>query len=194
MSRIVLASKSPRRKELLENIGLKFEVFVTDADESIVSKELAPGDYVCELSKIKAEAAANAITDKNTLVIGADTVVVSEDGQILGKPLGKADAVATLKMLSGRTHSVYTGVTVTGCGHSASSYERTDVTFRCLTDKEINHYVENFTVTDKAGSYGIQEYASIFVKKIEGDYFNIVGLPMCRLATMIYEEYGEELI
>ncbi len=196
MRRVVLASKSPRRKELLENIGLKFEVLVTDADESGVSKELAPGEYVCELSRIKANAAASLINDNNSFVIGADTVVVSEKGEIMGKPLDKLDAVATLKMLSGKNHAVYTGITVadTCSGRTVSAYEKTDVTFRTLTDREINHYVDNFSVLDKAGSYGIQEYASIFVKRIEGDYFNIVGLPLCRLATMIYEEYGEELV
>lgn len=196
MRRIILASKSPRRKELLENIGLKFDVLVTDADESIVSKNLAPGEYVRELSAIKAKAAAEKIGFEDAFVIGADTVVVSQSGEIIGKPADREDAVNTLKQLSGKVHYVYTGITVINTFRAkvASDFEKTAVTFRELTDREINYYVDNFSVLDKAGSYGIQEYASIFVSKIEGDYFNIVGLPVCRLATMISEEYGEELI
>ncbi len=194
MRKIMLASKSPRRKELLENIGVKFSVMITDTDESVVPKDMEPGLYVRELSLLKANAAA-AYADSNTFVIGADTVVVI-DGTILGKPADRNDAFNMLKRMSGRVHSVYTGVTVvdTNTMHSVSEYEKTDVTFRELSDKEINYYIDNFSVLDKAGSYGIQEYASIFVSKIEGDYFNIVGLPVCRLSTMISKEYGEDLI
>ncbi len=194
MRKILLASKSPRRKELLENIGLKFAVCITDTDESVVPKTLEPGLYVCELSLLKANAASR-IAGKNAFVIGADTVVVA-DGQIIGKPKDRDDAFNMLKMLSGKVHSVYTGVTVidTNDMHCVSQYEKTDVTFRELSDREIYHYIDNFSVCDKAGAYGIQEYASTFVSKIEGDYFNIVGLPVCRLCTMISKEYGEELI
>lgn len=194
MRKVILASKSPRRKELLENIGLKFAVAVTDTNEDIVPKNLEPGLYVRELSLLKANAAAK-LADKHAFVIGADTVVVS-DGEILGKPKDKEDAFRMLSSLSGKTHSVYTGVTVVNTDDmsAVSEYEKTDVTFRELTHGEIEYYINHFSVLDKAGAYGIQEYASVFVSRIEGDYFNIVGLPLCRLCTMISEEYGEELI
>jgi len=194
MRKVMLASKSPRRKELLENIGLKFSVLVTDTDESVVPKDLEPGLYVSELSLLKANAAAK-FAPENTFVIGADTVVLL-DGEILGKPKDREEAFEMLKRMSGRVHSVYTGITVvdTNDMHSVSQYEKTDVTFRELSPREINYYIDNFSVLDKAGSYGIQEYASTFVSRIEGDYFNIVGLPLCRLCTMISKEYGEDLI
>jgi len=195
MHKIVLASKSPRRKELLQNIGVSFSVCVTDTDESIVPKNLNPGLYVCELSLLKANAAAK-VCDKDTFIVGADTVVVDADGNIIGKPADKEDAFNILMSLSGKVHSVYTGVTVvdTNDMHAVSRYEKTDVTFRKLSEKEIIHYIDSCNVLDKAGAYGIQDYAGVFVSRIEGDYFNIVGLPLCLLATMISNEFGEELI
>lgn len=194
MHKIVLASASPRRKELLENIGCRFSVVISDADESSVPKSLEPGMYVSQLSLLKASAAAKHV-GKNALVIGADTVVES-DGKILGKPKDKNDAFNMLKDMSGKTHFVYTGITVidTDDMRALSEYEKTAVTFRELSDKEINFYINNFNVLDKAGSYGIQEYASTFVQRIEGDYFNIVGLPVCRLSEMILKEYGKDLV
>jgi len=194
MRRIVLASKSPRRKELLENIGLKFSIAVCDTDESVVPKDMEPGLYVRELSLIKANAAVR-LCGKNTFIIGADTIV-TYDGKILGKPKNREDAFNTLKTLSGKVHCVYTGISVidTNDMHSVSEYEKTEVSFRELSDREINYYIDNFNVLDKAGSYGIQEYASTFVDCVRGDYFNIVGLPVCRLVTMISKEYGEDLI
>ena len=194
MRKKVLASKSPRRRELLENIGLKFDIVVCDTDESAVSKELEPHLYVRELSLIKALAAAR-LCDKHSFVIGADTVVVHE-GEILGKPKDRQEAAQMLRKLSGKTHCVYTGITVvdTDDMHSVSEYEKTAVEFREITDREIEYYLDNFEVTDKAGAYAIQEYAGTFVRRIEGDYFNIVGLPVCRLCTLVSEEYGEDLI
>lgn len=194
MKKIVLASKSPRRKELLENIGVKFSVIVTDADESAVPKDLEPGLYVRELSLIKATEAAR-YAEKNSYVIGADTVVVY-DGQILGKPKDRDDAIKMLTMLSGKDHYVYTGITVTDADtmESVSEYEKTVVSFKELTSKEIEYYTDNYNVLDKAGSYGIQEFAGRFVKGLQGDYFNVVGLPVCRLCLMFSKEFGEELI
>lgn len=194
MGKIVLASASPRRKELLENIGCKFSVVISDADESNIPKDLEPGTYVRELSLLKASQAAKYV-DKNTLVIGADTVVESE-GRILGKPKDKNEAFEMLKSMSGKTHYVYTGITVvdTNDMHAVSQYEKTAVTMREIPDREINYYIDNFNVLDKAGAYGIQEYASVFVSRIEGDYFNIVGLPLCRLSEMISKEYGVDLV
>ncbi len=194
MRKIVLASASPRRKELLENLGLKFSVAVSDADETVVSKELEPGLYVRELALIKAVSVAK-ICPKNTFVIGADTVVV-HDGQILGKPANREEAYNMLRTLSGGEHYVYTGISVadTDSMHTVSEYEKTTVVMRELTDREINFYIDNFNVMDKAGAYGIQEYASSFVSGIHGDYFNIVGLPVCRLCTLVSKEFGEDLV
>lgn len=194
MRKIILASKSPRRKELLQNIGLNFAVAVSDADESSVSKDTEPALYVKELSMIKAFAVAKHC-DKNTFVIGADTIVV-HNGKILGKPKDRQEAFDMLSALSGDVHYVYTGITVVDTNdlHSVSECEKTTVTMRTLSEREINYYIDNFNVLDKAGSYGIQEYASTFVSSIEGDYFNIVGLPVCRLCTLISREYGEDLI
>lgn len=193
MKNFVLASKSPRRKELLENIGLKFSIMEGDVDERIVPKNLEPKLYVQELAVLKANSVAKSLP-KNTLVIGADTVVI-HNGEVLGKPCDKENAFNMLKKLSGNTHYVYTGVAVldTDSMKIVADYEKTAVTFRKLTDEEIRFYIENFRVTDKAGAYGIQEFAGVFVSKIEGDYFNIVGLPVCKLYTLVKEEFGEEL-
>lgn len=194
MRKIVLASKSPRRKELLENIGLKFSVAVSDADESMISKNTDPGLYVRELSLLKANAVAR-LCEKNTFIIGADTIVV-HNNEILGKPKDRNDAFKMLSNLSGDVHYVYTGISVidTNDMHSVSEYEKTAVKFRNLSEREINYYIDNFNVMDKAGAYGIQEFASTFAESVNGDYFNIVGLPVCRLCTMISKEYGEDLI
>ncbi len=194
MRKIILASKSPRRRELLENIGVKFGVAVSDTDEAAVSKELDPGLYVRELSLLKATAVAKHC-GKHAFVIGADTVVV-HNGEILGKPKDRADAYAMLTRLSGDVHHVYTGISVVNTDdmQAVSEYEKTAVVFRKLTKREIEYYIDNYNVLDKAGSYAIQEYAGAFVSRIEGDYFNIVGLPLCRLCTLISREYGEDLI
>ena len=194
MREIILASKSPRRKELLENIGVKFQILVSDVDESVVSKDYEPGLYVRELALLKAMGVAKHCP-KNMFVIGADTVVVLED-EILGKPKDRQDAYDMLMKLSGKTHYVYTGISLvdTNDAHTVAAYESTAVTFKELSEKEINYYLDNYNVLDKAGSYAIQEYAGRFVKNINGDYFNIVGLPVCRLCTLVSEEYGEDLI
>lgn len=191
MKKFVLASKSPRRKELLENIGIKFSVIEGDVDESVVPKTLEPKLYVQELAVLK----ANSVAKKagiNTLVIGSDTVVIHND-EVLGKPADLNEAKSMLKSLSGNTHYVYTGVAVldTDSMKIVSDYEKTAVTFRELSDSEIDYYVSNYSTLDKAGAYGIQEFAGVFVSSIEGDYFNIVGLPVCRLYTLINEEFGE---
>ena len=191
MKKFVLASKSPRRKELLENIGIKFMVVEGDVDESVVPKSLEPKLYVQELAVLKANSVAKK-AGKNTLVIGSDTVVIHND-EVLGKPADLNEAKSMLKSLSGNTHYVYTGVAVLDTDDTkiVSDYEKTAVTFRELSDSEIDYYVSNYRTLDKAGAYGIQEFAGVFVSGIEGDYFNIVGLPLCRLYTLINEEFGE---
>ena len=194
MSRIVLASASPRRKELLEKIGMEFEICPAKGEE-MITKE-APSDVVLELSRQKAEEVASAIlmyngshpdlvTPQDILVIGADTVVAYE-GKILGKPVDEADAKGTLSMLSGHTHSVFTGVTLVFIDKSGRTgehdfYEKTDVEFYPMTEEEIDRYVLSGEPMDKAGSYGIQGAFAAFVKEITGDYNNVVGLPVAKL-------------
>lgn len=189
----ILASQSPRRRQLLEQIGAQFEVICGSADEADVPKELSPDLYVRELAVLKANSVAG-LTDKPALIIGADTVVVS-NGKILGKPSDEQHAVQMLRELSGETHSVYTGIAVADTTDMkiASVYERTLVTFRELSDAEIIEYVRKYRPFDKAGAYGIQEYAGVFVSRIDGDYCNVVGLPLCRLYTLIKDEFGEVL-
>ena len=174
MSQIILASASPRRKELLEQIGAEFVVCPAKGEEIITEEE--PSAVVMELSRQKAE---------DILVIGADTVVAYEN-QILGKPKDEEDARRMLSMLSGKTNSVYTGVTfvfIDKAGRTGEHcfYEKTDVSMYTLTEDEIDRYISSGDPMDKAGSYGIQGRFAIHIKGIHGDYNNVVGLPVARL-------------
>ena len=177
---IILASASPRRRELLAHV-CEFEVRATDCDEScdIASTE----EFVRELSRRKALACR---ADEGDIVIGADTVVAI-DGTVLGKPRSEQDAYAMLSRLSGRHHTVYTGVTVSRGGKVLTAHEATRVHFRPLTSAEIEAYIATGEPMDKAGSYGIQGYGAMLVEGISGDYFNVVGLPLCRLYLMLKE-------
>lgn len=191
MNKIILASASPRRRELLTQIGLEFEVMVSDAEEQLDAAE--PYAVVQELSARKAKAVAAEYMEKrgsNTdgadiLVIGADTVV-SCDGEILGKPRDAGDAVRMLRLLSGRCHEVYTGVTfVYDRGLACHTfYECTKVRFAPMTEREITEYVATGDPMDKAGAYGIQGFCARYIIGIEGDYNNVVGLPVGR----VYQE------
>ena len=197
MSQIILASQSPRRKELLEQIGLEFEICPAKGEE-IITKSI-PEEVVMELSKQKAEEIAAMVssyaqehkditTPSDILVIGADTVV-AYSGKILGKPVDEADAKRMLTMLSGNTHSVFTGVTLVLIDKSGRAgelvfYEKTDVKMHEMTELEIDRYIATGEPMDKAGSYGIQGKCAIYIEKIEGDYNNVVGLPIAR----IYQE------
>lgn len=176
MMHLVLASSSPRRKELLENLQLSFKVSSSDVDESFDPK-LKPSEVVMELALRKANAVAKQYPQ--SFVIGSDTVVVSND-QILGKPVSREEALSMLKELSGKTHSVYTGVAIVSPTETVQFYEKTDVTFWELTEPEMNRYVDSGEPFDKAGGYGIQGFGSMLVKKIDGDYFAVVGLPVSR--------------
>lgn len=176
---IILASKSPRRKELLSFITTDFAVKSADVDETL-PQGISPDKAVEYLSKIKAEPLKN----ENDIVIGADTVVAL-DGKILGKPRDAADAFATLKMLSGREHSVFTGVSVIKGEKIETFSVQTKVKMFELTDEEIEEYIETAEPFDKAGSYGIQGKGSLLVEKIDGDYFNVVGLPISRLNRVL---------
>lgn len=176
---IILASKSPRRKELLSFITTDFTVKSADVDETL-PQGITPDKAVEYLSRIKAEPLKN----ENDIVIGADTVVAL-DGKILGKPRDEADAFATLRMLSGKEHSVFTGVSVIKGEKIETFSVQTKVKMFELTDKEIEEYIETAEPFDKAGSYGIQGKGSLLVEKIDGDYFNVVGLPISRLNRVL---------
>ncbi len=176
---IILASQSPRRKELLKLCGVEFKVRPADADETL-PEGLTPAEAVCYLSKIKARAA----DDNENIIIGSDTVVAL-DGSILGKPTDDDDAFLMLKKLSGKTHSVFTGVTLIKKGKEITFYEETKVEFYPLTDEEIRNYIKTGEPMDKAGAYGIQGFGGILVKRIEGDFNNVVGLPIARLSREI---------
>ena len=172
---IVLASKSPRRQELIRLITDDFTVASADADETLPCP-MSPSDAVMYQSEIKARPLADG---KNT-VIGADTVVALE-GSILGKPKDKDDAFRMLRSLSGKTHSVYTGVTIIKGEKTDTFFEKTDVEFYDLSDEGIADYISTGEPMDKAGAYGIQGYGALLVKKISGDFFNVVGLPVGKL-------------
>lgn len=187
--KLILASSSPRRNALLKVLGLDFEILVSDCDENIDFSSSVSG-AVMELSKRKASSVSN-LADKETIIIGADTVVAYND-KVLGKPKDKDDAIKMLIMLNGNTHQVYTGFTIinNADGTIVSDYEISSVTFKKLTDAEIVDYVNNNNVLDKAGAYSIQGTASSFVEKLEGDYNNVVGLPIYKLSKYLYNEFN----
>lgn len=178
--KIILASASPRRRELMQQAGYEFEIQVSHKEENYTSTE--PAEIVKELSLLKAKDVATQNDTKNLIVIGADTVV-AHNGLILGKPMSKEDAFQMIKGFQGDRHQVYTGVAI--LNYDAQGNEtvvnhavRTDVYVNLMTDEEIWKYIETDNVMDKAGSYGIQSGFAIHVEKIEGDYFNVVGLPI----------------
>lgn len=190
---VVLASGSPRRREILEQIGLPFSVAVSGAEENI-PEGLEPYYAVQTLAFLKAADVARS-ADSDAVVIGADTVVVVDD-EIIGKPKDAEDAIGMLKRLSGRSHSVLTGVAVVrrSDGKSVSLTVETKVHFRKLSEAEISSYVKTGEPLDKAGAYGIQGLGGLFVDKIEGDYYNVVGLPLSRLGRLLCEEFNFELL
>jgi septum formation protein len=183
---IILASGSPRRRELLRQIGLEFEVKPALAEPSVetfIKLGLPPEQAVLKVAEAKLDSVLN--TDNvNSIIIAADTIV-AKDGKVFGKPKNVADAKRMLSILSGTTHQVLTGIAIFNRGERCTFTERTDVTFRPLSDLEIDEYVSTGEPLDKAGAYGIQGRAAVFVSRIEGDYFNVVGLPLCRLAAAI---------
>ena len=199
--KIILASKSPRRKEILENLGIKFEIIVSDADES--SEEKDPALLVRELSLRKGRAVADRIINENihagedTYIISSDTVVATTDGEILGKPSDITDAKRMLSLLEGKSHYVHSGIAIIkiSAGREiteAADTESTAVEFLPMSENEIDFYVKNENVLDKAGAYAIQGIASAWIKKIDGDYFNVVGLPTCKTLSLFKNVYGIE--
>ena len=180
---IILASKSPRRRALLEQMGVRdFRIVTPDIDEHM-DRDLPPAELVRQISLEKAQAVA-AQADPNTVVIAADTVVAL-DGVVLGKPADKEEAFRMLSLLSDNRHQVYTGLTVLRGEQVFSQWEETAVTFRSLTAEEIEAYIATGEPMDKAGAYGIQGYGALFIEGISGDYYNVMGLPVCRLGQIL---------
>ena len=191
MPRLVLASTSPRRRELLGLLGLPYEIIPSSYDEEAVDPNtLTPSDYVIQLARGKASEVA-ARLDADALVIGADTTVVL-DGRYLNKPVNPADAARMLRALSGRTHEVYTGLCLVHGDTVVTDFARTEVTFDTLTDDIIAAYVATGEPLDKAGAYGIQGKALSFIPAIHGDYFNVVGLPLFLLSQML-SKFGMDI-
>ena len=188
--KIILASKSPRRKEILENLGLDFEIIVADADESCDIKE--PCELVMTIAAKKGKAVIEALGDerqKDVLLIACDTLVYAS-GEFLGKPHDNADAQRMLRMLSGNAHEVISGLYLCYNGKEVRCAESTKVFFDEMSDADIKKYIESGEPGDKAGAYAIQGKASAYIKGIEGDYFNVVGLPAHLLLKTLKEEFG----
>lgn len=187
--KIILASASPRRSALLKVLGLDFDVIVSETDETI-DGTLTVGEIVKDLSFQKASEVAKKV-GSDAIVIGADTVVAI-DGKILGKPSDEDEAFNMLKSLSGRTHAVFTGFTIirTSDQKRVTDFEQTSVTFKELSDIEIKEYIKTNNTLDKAGAYSIQGTASSFVTRLDGDYNNVVGLPIYKLSRYLYNEFN----
>ena len=192
MPRMILASQSPRRRQLLGQIGVEnFEVLSPEVDESYDSAML-PEEIVAALSRRKAEAAAVLVDDAGAVIIAADTMVFL-DSLRLGKPHSEEEAFRMLSALSGCTHQVRTGVTVVRGSQSVTRVETSDVAFRPLSEREIRAYIRTGDPMDKAGAYGVQGKAALFVEGIRGDYFNVMGLPLCLLGRML-EQFQVDLL
>jgi len=183
--RVILASQSPRRRELLALIGITHEVMPADIDETVGANE-EPVPHCERLAREKAHALA--VRHRDAVVIAADTIVVL-DGEILGKPVDAADARAIIRRLAGREHTVHTAIAVARGGRTESAVESVTVTFRALTDEEIAAYVATGEPMDKAGAYGIQGWGATIVERVNGDYFSVMGLGLRRLVELL-ERFG----
>lgn len=195
MYKLILASGSPRRKEILEQVGVKFSICVSEQEE--ISTKTRPDEIVMELASVKARAIAEKADDE-TIIIGADTMVAI-DGQVLGKPKNDAEAKGMLQMLQGNIHQVYTGVSViikkgeaeekeAACDKEINFVQKTQVWVYPMKRTQIDEYIATGEPFDKAGGYGIQGRFAVHIEKIEGDYNNIVGLPVAKLYTVLLEE------
>jgi septum formation protein len=179
--RIILASQSPRRADLLSRLGIEFEIRPADIDESYIDSEM-PADHAERLAREKALTVS--VNEPDALVIGSDTIVIV-DSDVLGKPRDAADAVRMLMRLSGREHEVFTAVSVVRGARTESALERVRVRFRALSRQECEQYVATGEPMDKAGAYGIQAYGSALVESIDGDYFAVMGLPVVRTLDLL---------
>lgn len=193
MKNFILASASPRRKQILTECGVSCTVVPSDIDESSLP-EPPPEKYVMELALLKGAQVAKAAS-KGDIIISADTVVVCE-GEIMGKPSDFDSAKAMLMKLSGSWHSVLTGYCVmdAATGEASVRYEETKVKFREFSEKEALRYIRSGECMDKAGAYGIQEKGRLLVERIDGDFFNVVGLPICALAKLLKEDFGIDIL
>lgn len=188
---LLLASKSPRRRDLLTDAGYEFEIIPSPFDETEVDLTSNPVQGVCDIACGKAAAAFDTLSDEKkseAVVLGADTIVVC-DGEVLLKPKDEVDAAATLRKLSGKRHQVHTAVSIISATEKETFVSTTDVYFYELTDAEISAYIETSEPMDKAGSYGIQGKGGLLVEKIDGDYYNVVGLPIARTVRVL-KKYG----
>ena len=194
MPKIILASASPRRSQLLKQVGADFEVVTSDVEENVDPK-VPPSEVVQALAYAKASDVACRINDRACIIIGADTIVVYNH-DILGKPQHERHAYEMLRMLSGTKHEVFTGFAIIDkdTGKAIKQYQKTLVTFRHIEDKEIMAYIKTGEPMDKAGAYGIQEIGSLFIESIQGDYFTVVGLPMMKLYMTLKDEFGIHLL
>ncbi len=179
--RVILASASPRRRELLTLIGIRHEVQPADIDESLFPGE-APAPHAERLARGKAHAIAER--ERDAVIIAADTIVVV-DGDVLGKPRDASEARAMLRRLSGRTHTVFTAIAVARGAQTESAVESVEVTFRALNDDDITAYIATGEPMDKAGAYGIQGYGATIVERVNGDYFSVMGLGLRRLVVLL---------
>lgn len=196
MSEFILASASPRRKEIMALTGLDFSVLVSNADEGAVDRNIPVGLYVQELALLKASSVTKVLlSNKKAVVISADTIVTL-DGKILGKPKDAEDARKMLRALSGRTHEVYTGYCVmrVSDGKTVCQSVKTEVTFKELSDEKIDAYIKTGEPMDKAGAYGIQGKGSMLVSGVNGDYLNVVGLPLSALSDTLETEFDTKII
>lgn len=189
----ILASASPRRRELLDDLGISFRIIVSDADETVENAETA-ADFVTQVASKKGEAVLKSLENegkllKNTVILACDTVVVY-DNMIIGKPENEMHARLTLSMLSDSWHAVFSGLWVYCGGKIVTEAVRTDVKFREISDEEVNSYVASGEPFGKAGSYAIQGKAASFVTRIEGEYANVVGLPVAALVEILSRDFG----
>ena len=192
----ILASASPRRKEILKNLGVEFEVFVTDTDESCALTD--PALLAEELSARKGRAAREMLLSRGAdlsgkVLIASDTTV-AVDGMILGKPADAEDARRMLRLLQGRSHAVVSGISLYLDGKEAVSHALTEVEFAPMSEEEIDFYIQTGEPFGKAGAYAIQGIASAWIRGIKGDYFNVVGLPINRMCELFYENFQENFL
>lgn len=192
MAKFVLASASPRRKEILDILGIDFEIIKSDADETTVDKTVPPQLYVQELALLKGADVAKGL--KNKIVISADTIVCHQ-GEILGKPADEDDAFCMLSKLSDNEHTVYTGVCIMNSDNAQTVCQTcsTKVKFKKLTPEKIRAYIRTGEPMDKAGAYAVQGLGATLIEKIDGDYFNVVGLPLEVTASILEKEFNIEI-
>ena len=190
---LILASKSPRRKEILENLGVKFDVITLETDED--TTEADPEKYVEEIAFRKGDAVRQKLLQEDalcskTVILSCDTVVVSPDGEIMGKPQDREDAKRMLLSYSGKVHRVISGIALLSRDICVSAHETTFVCFDKLDENDVQRYIDTDDPYDKAGAYAIQGHASLWIDKIDGDYFNVVGLPVKKVSDLLSQSFG----